>query len=224
MVSLAVCGGVPYVEGDPLSDEALLKALETEAGSLYPKSFRMLHRVVLTVSGRQFDFTGYVLIRRPSRLRVVAFRDIGGTIFDVVANSPGETTIAERSPGMKREWLIDGVAGTVRRLYLSSPGPRPRLVGRDKSAVALVYEAEDGGFEEIVFDRESRRLTGLLHADGRRCLRRVSYLDFARFEGWEREVPRRIVVEDLAGRYRLEINVIKFVPMELPDRFFRIER
>jgi hypothetical protein len=214
--------GLPPVEERPLVNLALAKKLRTRADGLYPESFRMLHRVVLTVRGRQFDFTGYVLIKRPDQLRVVAFSELGGTLFDVLSRSPGQVQMMRKPAGIKPQWLARFMVETVRMLYCFKPGPTSRLTGGEDEGIALSAPVEEGGYA-IVFDKKSQQVTGFAQIRDGRYLRRARCLASTRFETWPVSIPSRIRVEDYAGNYCLEITVLSLKPERLPLHFFSVE-
>ena len=80
----------------------------------------MLHRVVLTVHGRELAFSGYLSVQRPNSARVAAFSEMGGTLFDVLLPPNGGAEVVRSAPGLKPAWLADGVGGLVRLLYLAA--------------------------------------------------------------------------------------------------------
>jgi len=169
---LGACGA-PRLKGGAAGAPAVKKQLEVP----YPDSFRAQHRVTLTLRGKQIDFTGYLLVRRPAAWRAVAFGEFGGSLFDLAA-FPGRGLRLIRNPGGIREsWLTGPAAEIIRLLYLPSG-----------AASAEAYE--------------------------------IVYSDYAYFPGVDRELPRHIVVENSGMRLRLEIDLVKLEPMELPDKYF----
>lgn len=161
----------------PTVREAGVQAPEKRIEVVYPDSFRAQHRVTLTFRGKQLDFTGYLLVRRPDAWRAVAFGEFGGSLFDI-ADFPGRGFKIIKNPGEIREsWLTGPAAEIMRLLYL------PPVAG------------DGDGYE-------------------------ISYSNYTGFPGAAQELPCHTVVENKGMRLKLEIDLVKFEPMELPDKFF----
>jgi len=125
VVSLAGCASMAaYPSGLDGASGTTLQALQAQ--ELYPANFRMLHRVVLTIGGRELAFSGYVLVDRSRAARVVAFSEMGGTLFDVLVAPPAEPRVIRCAPGFKPAWIGPGAGALVQILYLAPPLPTAR--------------------------------------------------------------------------------------------------
>lgn len=177
---LGACGA-PHITGKAADEPVIKKQVEVP----YPDGFRAQHRVTLTFRGKQIDFTGYLLVRRPGVWRAVAFGEFGGSLFDISV-FPGRGLRIIRNPGKIREsWLTGPAAEIIQLLYLPL---------RDRSI------AGKGG---AVYE--------------------IAYSDYVGFPGVGQQLPRHTVVENKRMRLKLEIDLVKFEPMELPDKYFDYE-
>lgn len=156
-----------------------------EAGASSLQSFRAQHRVTLTFSGRQLDFTGYLLVRGRGDWRAMAFGEFGGSLLDIMTLPGSGTRIIKNPGGIRERWLTGHAAAIIEILCVPPSGERASV-----SRAGSVYE--------------------------------VTYSDYAGVPGMEREMPRHIVVEEKKIGFRLEADLIKFEPMEIPEKFFAI--
>ncbi|MHC5054344.1 MAG: hypothetical protein ACYTKD_06465 [Planctomycetota bacterium] len=222
-VALAAgCGTGPFDGMLPVADPALRDRLVREAGDVYPESFRMLHRVVLTVGGREFDFTGYVLVSRPGALRAVAFGEIGGTYFDVVTRAPDEARVVRSPARMRVEWLVEGVAWPLRDLYVDAPSADSHLVRLRDGRLGLLAFRQGGDAALTIFAPGGAKPEALVVCRSGRPTREARLSDWGPAPGSGREVPRRIVVADRTRGYRFEASLVKLNEVDPPDRLFDV--
>jgi hypothetical protein len=164
LLCAAGCRGTPYEPGERFADPALRDTLREKMAALYPKSFRAIHRVILTVADRQFDLDGYVLVERPERLRLLAKGGFGGTAFDAVRSRRDGDRVHANPESLREAWIRDGALRDAEALYLLEPGPGAFLVRRGDGAVALARDLPGGVREETIFEGESHRLAALVRA------------------------------------------------------------
>ena len=223
IAALAVgCGTSPFDGMLPVADPALRDRLVRETGEVYPESFRMLHRVVLSVGGRELDFTGYVLVRGSGALRAVAFGEIGGTYFDVVTRAPDDATVVRSPERMKPEWLVEGVAWPLRDIYVDAPPDDSRLVRLRDGRLALLTFARRGDAVITVFSAATSRPEALITCAGGAVRREARLSDWGPAAGSGRVVPRRIVVADRTRGYRFEASLVKLEEVDPPERLFDV--
>lgn len=215
---LGACAA-PRIAGVPLEDPVLAAGFKKLAAGPCPASFRAQHRVTLTFRGRQFDFTGYLLVKRPGAWRAAAFGEFGGSLFDIAA-LPGKGPRVIKSLGISEHWLTGPAADIIEILYLP-PGGEPVSVSRGSSSIVLTYRRGTGEPEEFSFPDGPDSLP-----EGRVSVSRggevydIAYSDYAEFPGVEQKVPRHIIVESKKIKLRLEMELLKLEPMEIPEKYF----
>jgi hypothetical protein len=110
--------------------------------SPYPASFRVQHRVTLTVAGRQVSFTGYLLVQQ-STWRAMAFGEFGVRLFDMTASDKGRRVI--QTNGIPASYLTRQAADIIEILFLPPKGKAEGLsegrsrVTRDGAIYDIAY-------------------------------------------------------------------------------------
>lgn len=212
VVGLAACAPPPRPPR-PAAPADRAAAARAALDALYPASFQALHRVVLSVHGRDFAFTGYVLCERPVRARVVAFSELGGTVFDVIVTRAG-AQVERAAPGLAPRWLEEGVGGAVRALYLWRASDA--LVLTDGDGLAVVDPVH--GVEHHV------DASGRLSSTETRgpAPFRVDVQAWGLVEGSREPVPVTVLAKNMAAGYTLEVSVLRVAPVEPDDRRFAV--
>jgi hypothetical protein len=216
------CQSVLHDPGTRVKDENLLLLLRSKLESMFPESFRAVHRVILTAGNRQFDLDGYILVKRPGRLRLLAKGSMGITAFDVVREPDGRVDIAKNPAGLRDSWIEEGAARDASVLYLSRAWPEAFLVQHGSVSVGLAHILQDGAREEFVFDSASRRLIGYVRSRGSKCLYKMEFSKEEPLPQWPQPVARIIKVTDYALNYRLTIQVVDLRTIEIADKLFRV--
>lgn len=208
------CQSIPREYGAPVEDEALATDLRRVVEKMYPQRFRSVHRVILSARGRQFDLNGYVLVSRPSEVRLIASGDFGGAAFEVLCNASGVATLLRNPAGLRRKWLADGAARDAALIYLTTPSPEAKLVRYDGNSLGLVEEQPDGTIEEFLFDASGRRLTGYGRWERGRCIYRAEFFYEGFSPKWRGSAPSVIKITDRRMNYRLMIRVLELQPLQ----------
>lgn len=211
----AGCGSVPYRAGTPLVDEALARELRQSLEAMYPAGFRAVHRVVLSVKGRQFAFTGYLLGGPPGHLRLLASSDVGAAVFEVIRRADGGSRVVRAAPGRAVARLQANAARDAARICFERPTPVAQLVKHGRETVGLTdgriagNPQSDGSLREFLFDAARHRLVGYLEARGSRVVYEIAFSDDGPVPGWPRPVPRRIAIADREEGYQADIRVLE---------------
>jgi len=218
------CASAPYVPGTPLENPALARELRRSLEATYPPGFRAVHRALLSVRGREFTLMGYVLVRRPGDVRLLASGDMAGAAFEVVRRSDGSRSILRAAPGFRASWIREGAARDAAAIYCVRPSPGASLARFGRGVVGFTERLRCGTYREFHFNVATRRLTRYLEA--RRGQRRyeIAFSDEAPFPRWQRPVPRKIEVIDRVRNYRLNIRVVELRPVSTTDASFVTER
>jgi hypothetical protein len=165
-------------------------ALHADAPSPYPTSFRVQHRVKLTVRGRQVDFTGYLMVKNPDTWRAVAFGEFGIGLFDMIRVPSQGPKIVSSTCGIPNAWLIVQGSDIIENLFVHPP--------------AGGAGSPDGRFQVV----------------GRHAVYEVAYSKYAVYRGTKQKIPRHILLEDKKNGVRLEAELLKFEPMKMPKEYF----
>jgi len=220
-VILAGCCSVPYEQGVPFQNEILAEQLRWNVANLYPSSFRTLHRGALTVDNKQFEMTGYLLVRQPGDIRLVTINDFGGVLFEIVSGKETAGRIIRNNTGISRRRLNVSLPRDIFAVYLKRPSPCAALVRHKGDVVALVGKLRDGSVEEFLFDENTRRLKGYVFSKNACCLYQVTFSDYKLIPDWPTSpLPTNISIKDYRSNYRLELNVLKLTPDRLEDNLF----
>ena len=221
----AGCASAPrYVPATPIADEALASGLRDALDGTYPDEFRTVHRVVLSIRGRQFTFTGYLLARRPGHVRLLAAGDLGGTAFEVIRHPSGESLILRSLPGRTGQRVAGNAARDAVRIYFARPSHGAVLTRPSNDAVALADVLPDGTAREFRLDPATSQLRRYLEARRGRVCYEIAFSDYGQASGAARAVPRRISIVDHVGRYRADIRVLELRPATRGAAAFKPER
>jgi len=212
---VAGCAGNSYQPAQFWPDAELVEPGRRAVEGAYPDRFRLVQRIVIELSGEQFDGLGALAVSRGEALRAVVLNELGGKLFDLLARGGGprgtDRRVLKKPPGLPAEPLMDGVIGDLELLF----DPRwpastaKALAGRDPGGRPVLVVSEADRVREYVLDAAAERVTSLLEAAGGRVIRRAAFSDYRRFEGFERELPGRIVLDNLRWHYRLEIELLE---------------
>ncbi|HBA60703.1 MAG TPA: hypothetical protein DCZ92_07765 [Elusimicrobia bacterium] len=211
----------PRLTGIPFGDQVVVDGFRKRVQGPYPAAYRAQHRVTLSFYGRQFDFTGYLLVKRRGAWRAAAFGEFGGSLFELAA-VPGKAVRVIKKPGaIRKSWLTGPAADLVELLFLPPAADAPVVVSKRGASVILAYLRKNGVQEEFRFAEEqggeqAERFTVLRNG----AAYEVEYSDYAAVPGVERKVPRHIVVENKKAQLKLEADLLKLEPGELPEKLF----
>jgi hypothetical protein len=212
---LLACGCVRpplHDPGTPVEDEALSRALRSALEGLYPAGFSAVHRVILTVRGRQQDMIGCVLVERSGGVRLVATGDMAGTIFELTRRADGSARVERNPAGLREAWLVGGAARDAAVMYLAGPSPRARLVRHESGALGLAEDLPDGRRREFCFSAAERRPAGYVESRAGRCLYRAEFSNYKLLAPWKEPVPGTVRIADYRLNYTAVIEVTGMRP------------
>jgi hypothetical protein len=223
-VLLGACQTVRYTPGLPYEDTQRASELRRSLDELYPPSFQAVHRVVLTAHGRGLDLMGYVLVRQPSDLRVLATAGMGSALFEVVRRGDSVMRVSRNPVRFPQRWLEKGPYHDIATMYLFRPSPEATLVHHDANRVGLASVSRDGTLREFLFDSATRRPVGYVEARRGRLAFEMTFSNAGPLAGWPHAVPRTITVTHHRMHYTLIVSVVEMSPAALNDDSFRPEQ
>jgi hypothetical protein len=170
-----------------------------------PESYRMVHRVRLSVRGRSMDFIGYLAVNGPC-LRAVALMEVGGEMFDLLAcagqmhvlKNPGRVPLTPLKRGIMRELAcifapaaaeasVTGTGRGAERLTVKVKGRIPN--SSEETTAAEPVELE-------LFQNE-------------RLFSQVEISSFRIMAGWPYPVPDRFTLKNKRWGYELKVELLR---------------
>lgn len=216
------CSTMPYVPGAPIQDAAREQALRESVAGQYPRQFRAVHRVVLTVRGRQFSLDGYLRADRSTGFRLLAVAGFGGSLFELAWSEEHGPIVVQSNGILQDDRLLAGPVEDVRTIFFNTPSPEARLEARDPGTLALVDTLPDGTIEEYLFDGATSRLLHFVRAKNGQIHYSIEYLDPGLVGDWAYPLPRRIRVDHPKLKYEVDIRLVAFGPDKFDPSVLRL--
>lgn len=179
---------------------------------LYPDRFKAIHRVILTISGKDYVLNGFLSVNRPNReFTLIAQNDLGGIIFDVHYIENIEQQIHNNLKSIKNEWLRKSLLRDLKALYLLKACSSDTLFS-DQQGNFVVSREQGTLTEELIFkpvEEQARyQLNGIRHLKNGRS---VYQIDFEYGTQDNIYYPEFILIKDTKMRYSLRINIQYFM-------------
>lgn len=175
----------------------------------FPDSGTMLHRVVLTVAGRQFVLTGQLTISK-NNLRLLVMGPMG-VLADLTAASDGQVNVGEHNPEFKESWVKNFIAKDM--MYLFSVPPQEKLHAgllEDGTKYLEYYEPKSKNTFRYFFGKSGRVWKSLsVYRKGKRFFQATCNRTKL-FDGCRHPLPCSFRVD--AKRHQLDVNVVSFAP------------
>lgn len=193
--------------------EGMLKLLD-----IYPKEFRLFQHITMKVNGKEYDFMGYLVVKRMKGFRALAFGEMGGRIFDFIERD-GKREIAAKPGAMPSSPLLDGVMGDISHLYDTMQFEEAYPSMKGENTLSLVLRKWSHGFSEFAFSGNGDLMTSTEAVDGR-LIRSTDYADYRLYQGWARPLPSRITLVNHKWHYELRIELLKMDQGPVDEQLF----
>ena len=195
-----------------ITDTTLKDDINNSIVGLYPDRFKAIHRVILTLAGKDYVLNGYLFVDRPKReIKLIAQNDLGGILFDVHFIENVEKKILINVNTIKKDWIEKSVLRDIKMLYLKKPFPSPALFS-DQHQHLIVSEKDGQITEALIYKPVNKpgqyRLIEIRHLKNGRCIYTVN---FKYGTGDSVLYPEIIIIKDTEMRYDLQINVQYFM-------------
>lgn len=200
----AGCVAPQYVVPPPARTADVESARMAALVAPYPAEFRISQHIILSVNGKEYDFTGYLAVK-PDGFHAVSYGDMGGKLFDMV-EANGKREILFKPEGMPSGPLLDGVMGDIRHLFMAQCGGAYTSAPREKGFGVMC--AERNRFSEFVFS-DAGELASSAETENGKPLREAAYSGYRVFDGWAKPLPARIVLVNRRYQYQLRIELLK---------------
>ncbi|TET35842.1 MAG: hypothetical protein E3J72_10060 [Planctomycetota bacterium] len=227
IIALVLCGAgcatVAYDRGVEINDDELARRLNAKLEKLFPQSMRAVHRVYLKALGREIVLEGYVLAKRPGKVRLLAKGDIGGTVFDA-ARAGGKERVLANSLGLRESWIKKGALRDAGIIHLCGDFRGTHIVRHSDGSIGLMSEQKKGRRKEYVFSPDSR-LIGYIESfgDSKRYEIIVSYPEDPEESAAEAQPggrPKIWKIRDYKLKYEAKINIISVTEANIRDELF----
>ncbi len=205
ILAAAGCASPQYVIPPPAQNADAERDRMAALVAPYPAEFRISQHIILSVNGKEYDFTGYLAVKRNSGFRAMAFADMGGRLFDLVERN-GKREVLSKPDGMPFGPLLNGVMGDIRHLFMVSP-EGPYAAARRENSFSLIHKGRDG-FSEFVFSDDGG-LASSIEVEKGASMREAAYAGYRVFNGWDKPLPARIVLVNRCYGYQLRIELLK---------------
>jgi hypothetical protein len=190
--------------------------LLTSLIEMYPPEFKMVHRVVVKTHGKEFDFSGYFLMRRPNSLHAAAYAEAGSAIFEF-QNGPDGAEVQAKPEFFSEDSIINGVMQDLLHVYQKLPKSDGHLVGKGPTERVFSFGNPDSTVHDYKISKEHGLISSLNAVDGA-IIREVTYAEPKTFNGWPHAFPTQLKIVNFQYGYELSVNVVEFTP-DLPNNF-----
>lgn len=96
--------------------------ISTRTAISFPADALMIHRVVLTVHGRQFTLDGYLALSKTGGKRLVV-ENFGAALADVLVKPDGKIFVMQSSRLFRPEWIRRYVVADMECIFGGVPEP-----------------------------------------------------------------------------------------------------
>jgi len=194
-----------------INDLTLKNEINQSITDAYPDRFKAIHRVILTIAGKNYVLNGYLFVDRPGReIKLTAQNDLGGIIFDLHFIKNLKKKINVNVNMIKQEWLENSVLRDLEILYLAKPFVSPLLFSDQNDN--FILSKEDGQItQQFIYKQIQKplkyRLMKIRHMKNGKC---VYMADFKYGTAADNLYPDVIIIKDTKMEYNLQINVRYF--------------
>ncbi len=178
----------------------------------YPKSFQLTQRILLSVSGKEYDFIGSLTMRQDSVFRAVALGEMGGTFLDI-KHETDTVSILKNSGNLPENPLLDGVVGDI--LYLFSFSRGNKKLASSFHNEQLHVQLSDSINETTILIFEKNNLIASEQIIDGQLVRKAQYSNYIKSVVSGCPLPGRILLENKKWRYTLKIDLLKII--QIPE-------
>ena len=184
----------------------------------YPGEFRLSQHIIMKASNKEYDFLGYLVVKRKKGFRALAFGEMGGRVFDLIERD-GKREIAAKPGAMPSNPLLDGVMEDISHLYDTWEFKDAYISMKEESTFGLVMRKGVNRFSEHVFSDNGDLMASMEVVDGR-LVRSANYSDYKSYSGWERPLPSIITLFNHRWHYELRIELLKMDTGPVDEQMF----
>ena len=186
----------------------------------YPAEFKITQRIVLFTRGKQYDFTGYLIMKKSKSFRAVSLGDFGVKIFDFLQKDD-KCYIISKPDTLPPNPLIDGVMGDIRHIFDFRPQEKCYLAERDDNQIGLINPIDEKSYEEYLFLKNDFNLIRSFFVSGKKIVSEIEYSNYQKFSDDQLFLPQLIVIHNYKWHYKIEVELLKIEPSIQPERLFQ---
>ncbi len=175
------------------------------SSTAFPREFTAIQRILLTVNGKEYDFTGSLQKSR-HEIQAVALAEMGSLFLHL--RIKGDTTEIIKNPsGLPEHPLRDGVGGDIRFLFDRIPAFRGQFWQQNRNRTMA---AQKTGKRQIVWQADSAGVytASVTEAAEGRKLRTVFFSDYRYFNSVGRALPATIFIRNFRWHYTLRVQLL----------------
>lgn len=206
VLAAAGCVSPQYAVPPPAQNADARTARMAALAEPYPAEFRIAQHIILSADGKEYDFTGYLAVKKGNGFRAMALGDMGGRMFDLVEND-GKREILAKPELLPSGPLLDGVMGDIRHLFMVQR-EGSYVAAKRENGFSLISMGRDG-LTEFMFSDDGGLLVSSLEVENGMPVREAAYSGYRLFNGWEKPLPARIVLVNRRWGYQLRIELLK---------------
>ena len=194
---------------NPIDDQILMDKYTELLNNQYPDSFALTQRIILNVSGKQYDFIGQLTINRGIAFRAVAFGEMGGQFIDILAKNDTVSILANPT-GLPEKPILQGVTEDIIQLFHYKKPNSFRLSYPDIDTNSVVLNESSTIRHHYSVSRNKNQILSLESYSKNKSIRLAEFLEYKKYDIWDREIPLLIYLTNKRWRYSLEIHLLKF--------------
>lgn len=214
ILAAAGCASPQYVVPPPAQNADAQTARMAALVAPYPAEFRISQHIILSVNGKEYDFTGYLAAKKDSGFRAMAFGDMGGRMFDLLEKD-GKREILSKPDLMPSGPLLNGAMGDIRHLFMVWR-EGSYVAAKRENGLSLIFKGRDG-LSEFLFSDDGL-LASSIEVENGTPVREAAYSGYRVFSGWEKPLPARITLVNRRWGYQLRIELLKIDAMPMDAR------
>ena len=183
----------------------------------YPDSFALTQRIILDVAGKQYDFIGQLTMDRGNAFRAVAFGEMGGQFIDLLAEEDTISILANPTD-LPEKPILQGVAEDIKQVFHYNNLKELNFSDSANDTVKISIDTQDDGQLIYLIDNYNNHIFSLKFYSGNKIIRSAEFLEYKKYEGWDREIPSFIKLTNHRWHYSLEM---KFSTRYDADKVFK---
>ncbi len=187
----------------------------------YPDSFSITQRIILNVAGKQYDFIGQLIMNRGNIFRAVTFGEMGGQFIDLLATRD-RISILSNPTNLPEKPILQGVAEDIKQLFYYHSFSNLRSSDLASNMVKVSINMSDDKQFIYLINSNNYQILNLNYFYRNKLIRSAEFMEYKKYEGWEREMPFSIKLTNHRWHYTLEIRLLKFNKQYNADKVFNI--